>query len=151
MRAIFALAAGALFGAGLYISGMTDTDKVQGFLDFFGAWDPTLAFVMGGAIIPMALAWAFTQSASAPAPLLGGNFPARPDPAPDRRLITGALLFGAGWGLVGLCPGPALASLGYGGWGGWAFLAAMLIGMRAAPPLAARLQNRASSHLDNSA
>ena len=130
MRNLLALLAGGLFGIGLYLSGMTDTDKVQGFLDFFGAWDPTLAFVMGGAIVPMAVAWAVTRGRK---PLAGGEFPARPDARLDRKLILGAVLFGMGWGLVGLCPGPALASLSFGGTGGIVFLIAMLAGMTAAP------------------
>jgi hypothetical protein len=130
MRRLLALLAGALFGAGLHLSGMTDTAKVRGFLDFFGAWDPTLAFVMGGALLPMALAWRLTARR---APLVGGSFPARPDPRLDRSLVIGALLFGAGWGLAGLCPGPAIASLSYGGSGGLIFFACMVIGMGAAP------------------
>ena len=136
MRQVLALCAGALFGAGLHLSGMTDTAKVQGFLDFFGNWDPTLAFVMGGAILPMALAWRLTRQRR---PLAGGDFPDRPDPRLDRKLILGALLFGAGWGLVGLCPGPALASLSYGGTGGWIFLGAMVVGMIGAPVVKRRL------------
>jgi len=138
MRIFLALIAGGLFGTGLHLSGMTDTAKVQGFLDFFGNWDPTLVFVMGGAILPMALAWLSTKGRQ---PLVGGLFPARPAPKLDRRLITGAVLFGAGWGLVGLCPGPALASLSYGGSGGLVFLAAMIAGMAIAPQVARRLDS----------
>lgn len=130
MRNLLAILAGGLFGIGLYLSGMTNTDKVQGFLDFFGAWDPTLAFVMGGAILPMAGAWALTRTRT---PVVGGAFPDRPANALDRKLVVGAILFGMGWGLVGLCPGPALASLSYGGIGGLVFLAAMLGGMLIAP------------------
>ena len=140
MRIIISLIAGALFGAGLHLSGMTDTQKVLGFLDIFGAWDPTLMFVMGGAMAPMAIAWALTRNRQ---PLAGGSFPARPDPRIDRKLVTGALMFGAGWGLVGLCPGPALASLSYGGWAGAFFLAAMIAGMLLAPR-AARLLDTAT-------
>ena len=136
MRNLFALIAGGLFGAGLHLSGMTNTAKVQGFLDFFGAWDPTLAFVMGGAILPMAGAWALAQRRK---PITGGEFPARPDPRIDRHLVVGAVLFGMGWGLVGLCPGPAIASLSYGGLGGLVFLGSMLAGMLAAPPARAWL------------
>lgn len=142
MRLLIALCAGALFGAGLHLSGMTDTGKVQGFLDFFGAWDPTLMFVMGGAILPMAVAWRLTHSRK---PLAGGGFPAPHDPILDRNLIAGAILFGAGWGLVGLCPGPAIASLSYGGTGGWVFLGAMIVGMRGAPPLRQLLDRRAAN------
>jgi uncharacterized membrane protein YedE/YeeE len=130
MRLILALLAGGLFGTGLHLSGMTDTQKVLGFLDLFGAWDPTLMFVMGGAIVPMAIAWALTRGRS---PLVGGTFPAKPDAKLDPRLISGAVMFGIGWGLVGLCPGPALASLTYGGPSGLIFFSAMVIGMWLAP------------------
>lgn len=130
MRLLLAFLAGGLFGGGLLISGMTDTRKVQGWLDVFGAWDPTLAFVMGGAIVPMAVAWRFARHR---APLVGGRFPAPADPVFDRRLIVGSVLFGAGWGLAGLCPGPSIASLSYGGSGGLVFLAAMIAGMAVAP------------------
>lgn len=136
MRNLFAFLAGALFGAGLLISGMTNTDKVQGWLDVFGEWDPTLAFVMGGAIIPMAVAWRITEGHK---PALGGEFPAKPDPVIGRKLVIGSVLFGAGWGLVGLCPGPALASITFGGIGGVVFLLAMLAGMLIAPPIRAKL------------
>lgn len=137
MRSLFAFIAGGLFGAGLYTSGMTDTTKVQGWLDIFGAWDPTLAFVMGGAILPMAIAWAVVSRRNAP--VLGGSFPAKPAPVIDRNLMLGSALFGAGWGLVGLCPGPALASITYAGFGGILFLLAMIAGMFVAQPVKARL------------
>uniref|UniRef100_UPI0040480D9F DUF6691 family protein n=1 Tax=Yoonia sp. TaxID=2212373 RepID=UPI0040480D9F len=136
MRNIAAFIVGSLFGAGLLISGMTDTEKVQGWLDIFGDWDPTLAFVMGGAIIPMAIAWRFTQGRI---PALGGQFPTQPDPSIGRKLIIGSVMFGAGWGLVGLCPGPALASISFGGIGGFVFLLAMLAGMFIAPPIREKL------------
>ncbi|MGR3321348.1 MAG: DUF6691 family protein [Pseudooceanicola sp.] len=136
MRNLLALLAGSLFGLGLHISGMTNTDKVQGWLDVFGQWDPTLAFVMGGAIIPMAIAWRITRVSR---PLAGGSFPPAPLPELDRKLVIGSVLFGAGWGLAGLCPGPAIASLSYGGLGGAVFLIAMLSGMMVAPGLKARL------------
>ena len=137
MRNIFAFIAGCLFGAGLFISGMTDTTKVQGWLDVFGNWDPTLAFVMGGAIIPMAIAWAVTRGRR---PVLGGDFPTPPEPKIGNDLVVGSVLFGMGWGLAGLCPGPALASLSYGGFGHWVFLAAMIAGMLAAVPLKSKLK-----------
>lgn len=140
MRIILALISGGLFGAGLHISGMTDTTKVQGFLDFFGAWDITLAFVMGGAIVPMAIAWRLVPGR---VPLVGGTFTPAPDPVLDRRLIVGSILFGVGWGLIGLCPGPAVASLSYGGWTGALFFTAMLFGMFAAPIAAQRLDSTA--------
>lgn len=142
MRNLWAGCAGGIFGIGLWLSGMTDTRKVQGWLDIFGDWDPTLAFVMGGAIVPMAIAWRI--AAARPAPALGGAFPATPEARLGRPLVTGAVLFGAGWGLTGLCPGPAMASLSWGGTGGALFLIAMAAGMVAAPPLRARLAEGAT-------
>ncbi|MXQ06768.1 hypothetical protein GQ651_02800 [Alphaproteobacteria bacterium GH1-50] len=140
MRPVFSFIAGGLFGAGLLISGMTDTTKVIGWLDIFGAWDPTLAFVMGGAILPMAIAWRIAAARRAPA--LGGSFPPPPEPRLGRRLVVGSTLFGMGWGLAGLCPGPAMASITWGGTGGLVFLATMVLGMWVAPPLKARLQEQ---------
>ena len=137
MRLVFAFLAGGLFGLGLLISGMTDTRKVQGWLDIFGNWDPTLAFVMGGAIVPMAIAWVFTRDRS---PVLGGVFPTPSDPKISRDLVIGSVFFGMGWGLSGLCPGPCPASLSFGGTGGLVFLVAMVAGMIAALPIKARLQ-----------
>lgn len=133
MRNLFATIAGGLFGSGLFVSGMTDTIKVQGWLDVFGDWDPTLAFVMGGAIMPMILAWYLTTRRNGP--IVGGSFPAPARPELDRNLVLGSVIFGAGWGLAGLCPGPAIASLSYGGFGHWLFLFAMLAGMWLAPGL----------------
>jgi len=137
MRNLFAFLAGSLFGVGLLVSGMTDTTKVQGWLDIFGDWDPTLAFVLTGAIIPMAIAWRFTEGRR---PLAGGVFPEKPAPRLGRNLVIGSTLFGMGWGLAGLCPGPAMASLSYGGLGGLVFLIAMIAGMLAAPPISAWLE-----------
>lgn len=130
MRLFYAFIAGGLFGTGLFLSGMTDTSKVQGWLDIFGNWDPTLAFVMGGAILPMAIAWLLVPGRK---PLAGGEFPAPPAPRLGRNLVLGSMLFGAGWGLAGLCPGPSIASLSYGGVGHWVFVAAMIAGMAVAP------------------
>ncbi len=132
MRSLVSFAAGGLFGLGLLISGMVDTAKVQGWLDVFGAWDPTLAFVMGGAILPMAAAWAYARGR---APALGGSFPAPSRTEVGRPLVVGSVLFGAGWGLAGLCPGPSIAALGFGGTGVWVFVAAMAAGMLVAPRL----------------
>jgi uncharacterized protein (TIGR01244 family) len=131
MRVMYSLLAGCLFGAGLLVSGMVDTAKVQGFLDIFGAWDPTLAFVMCGAMIPMALAW--RVAAKRKASTLGTPFPQMPAAQFDRDLTLGSVLFGMGWALVGFCPGPAFASLSFGGWGGVVFLIAMAAAMLAAP------------------
>lgn len=130
-RVLVALGAGALFGAGLLLSGMTDTLKVQGWLDVFGDWDPTLAFVMGGAIIPMAVAW--RVAARRRGPVMGGSFPPPPAREVGPNLVIGSVLFGAGWALAGLCPGPAIASLSFGGGGGVVFLLSMAAAMLAAP------------------
>lgn len=142
MRLLFALLSGGLFGAGLLISGMTDTRKVQGWLDVFGAWDPTLGFVLGGAILPMFFAWRVATKRGVA--MLGTPIPPRSAPLIDARLVAGSALFGLGWALAGLCPGPALASLSYGGAQGLVFLAAMIIGMliwhRALRPLFERGQ-----------
>ena len=136
MRNIVSFFVGGLFGAGLLVSGMTNTLKVRGWLDIFGDWDPTLAFVMGGAIVPMAIAWIVTSNRK---PVLGGEFPTPSDPRVDRKIVVGSVLFGMGWGLSGLCPGPAVASLSFGGMAGLTFFATMLIGMWIAPNLKARL------------
>jgi uncharacterized membrane protein YedE/YeeE len=139
MRMIVATIAGAIFGTGLWLSGMTDTTKVRGWLDVFGDWDPTLAFVMGGAILPMILAWRLTRGRN---PALGGVFPPPPEPGVDRNLVIGSVLFGFGWGLGGLCPGPSVASLSWGGIEGLVFLAAMIVGMWVAPFVRMRLDAR---------
>ncbi len=136
MRSIAAFIVGGLFGTGLLLSGMTNTVVVRGWLDVFGDWDPTLAFVMGGAIVPMAIAWRLVPGR---APVLGGAFPAPPEPRLGRNLVLGSVLFGMGWGLSGLCPGPAVASIGFGGLGGILFLAAMIVGMLVAPAVRNRL------------
>lgn len=126
-RLIFAALSGALFGAGLLVSGMTDPAKVRGWLDIFGAWDPTLGFVMGGAIIPMAIAWRI--AARRRVALTGAPMPPPPSQAIDGRLIAGSAMFGLGWGLSGLCPGPSMASLGFGGLPFWLSFGAMIAGM----------------------
>ena len=148
MRALFAALSGGIFGAGLLLSGMTDTTKVQGWLDVFGNWDPTLAFVLGGAIVPMAITWRL--AARRQTSWLGTPLPAQPNPKLDRSLIAGSVLFGAGWALAGLCPGPAIASLSFGGWGGVVFLLAMLAGMLVAPALRRPLDRpaRAGAKMD---
>lgn len=140
MRLLYACLAGSIFGLGLMISGMTDTRKVQGWLDIFGAWDPTLAFVLGGAILPMLFAW--RVAARRTSSVLGTPMPPKPAPLLDRRLLTGSALFGFGWALAGLCPGPALASLSYGGAEGLVFLAAMVAGMIGWTGLSARLSRQ---------
>lgn len=110
LKAVMGYVAGLLFGLGLGISGMTDPARVLGFLDLFGAWDPTLMFVLGGAVVTNFIGYRLVLKR--PNPVLGGTFqlPTRQDL--DGRLIGGAVLFGIGWGLSGYCPGPAFASLG---------------------------------------
>ena len=100
---------GLLFGAGLLISGMTQPDKVLGFLDLFGAWDATLAFVMAGAVAMTAAGFAVVRRRGMPVLAEKLQWPSRRDV--DAPLVTGAVLFGIGWGLIGLCPGPALVNL----------------------------------------
>lgn len=126
-RLVPALAAGTLFGVGLTISGMTDPQRVRGFLDLFGRWDPTLAFVMGGAVLVMAIAWRLRRRMGHPMFAERFVLPGRSDI--DARLILGSTLFGIGWGLAGLCPGPAIASLALAPVAVLPFLAAMLAGM----------------------
>ena len=127
MRILIALASGLLFGAGLAISGMADPMRVRAFLDLFGAWDPTLAFVMGGAMVPMAIAWAIKSKLETP---LAAPLYELPDTAVlDRPLAIGAVLFGMGWGVAGLCPGPALADLAITPLAVLPFVAAMFVGM----------------------
>ncbi len=127
MRGLISLTSGSLFGLGLLISGMVDTKRVQGWLDVFGDWDPTLAFVLGGAILPMAVAWRIAKNRRTP--LAGGAFPARAEQKITTDLAIGSMIFGAGWGLAGLCPGPSFAALSFGGWQGVLFVASMAFGM----------------------
>lgn len=121
------LASGTIFGAGLVIGGMTDPARVRGFLDLFGAWDPTLAFVMGGAVLVMAFAWMLQRRMLRPFFAEGFSLPARTDITP--RLVGGSALFGVGWGIAGLCPGPGFAALAIAPASAAIFLAAMLGGM----------------------
>jgi len=129
------LASGTVFGAGLTIGGMTDPARVRGFLDLFGAWDPTLAFVMGGAVLVMAAAWLVQGKMIRPAFADAFSLPDRNDLTP--RLIGGSALFGIGWGIAGLCPGPGFAALAIAPASAAIFVAAMLAGM-----LAVRLMER---------
>ena len=135
-RLVPPLVSGTLFGAGLTLSGMTDPARVRGFLDLFGNWDPTLAFVMGGAVLVMALAWRFREHMARP--LFGEKFslPDRGDL--DSKLIAGSALFGIGWGIAGLCPGPAIASLALSPVAVLPFVAAMVAGMAIQSVLAER-------------
>jgi uncharacterized membrane protein YedE/YeeE len=108
---------------------MTDPVKVLGFLDLFGRWDPSLAFVMGGALAVAIPGYAWARSRGQP--VLAGSFAVPAAQGIDARLIGGAAIFGVGWGLAGFCPGPAIANLSTGNWRVVAFVAAMLVGMAA--------------------
>uniref|UniRef100_UPI0035194115 DUF6691 family protein n=1 Tax=Qipengyuania mesophila TaxID=2867246 RepID=UPI0035194115 len=125
--ALPSLVSGTLFGAGLTLGGMTDPARVRGFLDLFGDWDPTLAFVMGGAVIVMAIVWRVVPRMAAPLFEEQFHFPTRKDF--DARLIGGAALFGIGWGIAGLCPGPGIAALVIAPQAAAIFVLAMLSGM----------------------
>jgi len=126
-QAALALLASALFGAGLALSGMTDPGRVRAFLDVAGQWDPTLGYVMAGALLPMAAAWRLKRSLGRPVVAAAFDIPGTQ--RVDGRLLAGAALFGAGWGLTGLCPGPAIASLALRPGPASLFTAAMLGGM----------------------
>ncbi|WP_420104904.1 DUF6691 family protein [Herbaspirillum huttiense] len=127
LRNLAALGAGLLFGLGLIVSGMADPAKVLGFLDLAGQWDPSLALVMGGAIA-IGLQ-AFTLARKRQRTLLGEPMQLPTARTIDRRLVLGSLLFGVGWGIAGICPGPALVLLGMASGKGLAFVLAMLAGM----------------------
>jgi len=127
MRILMALITGLVFGIGLIVAGMTNPAKVLGFLDLAGRWDPSLALVMAGAIL-VALP-AFRIAARRRQSLLGEPMHLPTATRIDRRLVLGSLAFGAGWGLAGFCPGPALASLATGAVQPLIFCAAMLAGM----------------------
>ena len=136
MSALFALLSGLVFGLGLIASGMTNPAKVKGFLDLFGAWDPSLALVMGGAIAVGAVAFTLARRRSR-------SWSGEPMDIPrstviDGRLIAGGLLFGAGWGVAGFCPGPALVAASSGSVAALGFVAAMLVGMTLHDKLLAR-------------
>ena len=127
MPTFFALLAGVVFGIGLIVSGMADPAKVLSFLDLAGSWDPSLAFVMGGAILVGVVAFTFARKRTVS--LLGLQMRMPAASQLDRRLVGGSLLFGMGWGIAGFCPGPALVALGMGEQKALVFVAAMLVGM----------------------
>jgi uncharacterized protein len=127
MNILSAFAAGLVFGVGLILSGMTDPGKVIGFLDVAASWDPSLAFVMGGAILVGV--FAFALAARRARTFFGGAMHLPRNRDIDHRLVGGSLVFGIGWGLAGFCPGPALVSLGSGQEKAAIFVAAMLGGM----------------------
>lgn len=127
MNALFAFVSGLLFGIGLIVAGMTNPAKVIGFLDLAGRWDPSLAFVMAGAIVVGTAAFAFARKRTRS--WLGSAMRLPNARQIDRRLVVGSLLFGIGWGLAGICPGPALVLLGAAVDKGLLFVVAMLAGM----------------------
>jgi uncharacterized membrane protein YedE/YeeE len=126
-RVLVALASGTVFGLGLAISGMLDPARVQGFLDVFGAWDPSLAFVLGGAVTVAfgGMIWVSNMDR----PVLDDMFHMPTNTRIDGRLIVGSAVFGIGWGLGGFCPGPAIASLSLGLTPTFLFVAFMVVGM----------------------
>lgn len=127
------LVSGIVFGLGMAISGMTNTERVQGFLDLAGAWDPTLAFVMAGGIAVTFIGYKLILKN--PAPLFNDVFHLPTRTEIDKPLLIGAILFGAGWGLVGYCPGPAIAGISYGYTATLIFVPTMIVGMLLAKPL----------------
>lgn len=126
-RMLIPLVSGTIFGAGLALGGMTDPARVRGFLDLFGDWDPTLAFVMGGAVIVMAIAWVVQKRLTHPLFAESFALPGTQDLTP--KLIGGAALFGIGWAIAGLCPGPSIAALVIEPVSAAIFIVAMLAGM----------------------
>ncbi|MEE3937103.1 DUF6691 family protein [Pseudomonas viridiflava] len=136
MRKLTALLTGLIFGLGLYLSGMTNPAKVLAFLDIAGDWDPSLALVMAGALVPSSLA--FYVARRRQTSLLGAALQIPTLRVIDRKLVWGSLLFGAGWALAGLCPGPALALLLTGRWQPVVFTLALVAGML----IFARLESR---------
>jgi len=126
-QSLVALLSGTLFGLGLALSEMMNPAKVLNFLDVAGTWDPSLAFVMGGAVIVMAIAWQLQRRRTAP--LFASSFSVSVARHVDRPLLIGAAVFGVGWGLAGFCPGPAVAALSLGDSGPLLFVIAMLAGM----------------------
>ena len=130
MKAILsALVCGLIFGAGLTISGMTETQKVQGFLDIFGAWDPSLMVVMGAALVVTFIGFIPIRQRTAPLFNVQLLWPTKK--SIDLPIVGGSILFGAGWGLIGFCPGPAIADLATGAPPVIMFVVAMAIGMLA--------------------
>jgi len=127
---IISLISGTVFGFGLALSGMLSPSKIVGFLDLFGNWDPSLAFVMGGGVLVTAISFHFILRRNSPFFAPRFILPTKQDV--DRQLLSGAAVFGVGWGLGGFCPGPALSSLAYGDMKVIIFVAAMVIGILAA-------------------
>jgi uncharacterized membrane protein YedE/YeeE len=134
---LLSFVSGLVFAVGLCISGMVRPSKVIGFLDLRGAWDPSLAFVMLGALVVYAIAWRLIKRRGVP--LLGGKIPGPASKQLDATLFLGAAIFGIGWGLGGYCPGPAIVASAHSS-AAWAFVACMLVGIQAG-----RLARRSST------
>ena len=145
MKTLTALLAGLVFGIGLIVSGMANPAKVLGFLDLAGAWDPSLALVMAGAIAVGLLGYALARRR--PSTPFGDTIALPENDKIDRRLIGGGLVFGIGWGLAGFCPGPALVALGMGNARAQIFVAAMLAGMAIFEVLERRRASEPTSEL----
>ena len=135
--------AGLVFGVGLALSGMTHASKVLGFLDIAGAWDPSLLFVLGGAVGVSAIAFRFVLRRSAP--LFEETFRLPTTKDIDRRLVIGGLIFGVGWGISGYCPGPGIALLAAPSWEAWVFVPAVFVGALLHRTFAARVAGASSA------
>ncbi|MBN9023851.1 MAG: YeeE/YedE family protein [Rhizobiales bacterium] len=143
-RVVLAGLIGLLFGAGIAISGMANPAKVLNFFDFFGTWDPSLAFVMGGALAVTAIGYHVVLRR--PRPVLDTRFHVRASRRIDLPLIAGAAVFGVGWGITGFCPGGAIPGLGLWESAAWIFVAAMIAGMLAARSVRFALGQRAAQN-----
>ncbi len=138
---IVGLLTGLIFGFGLALSGMTQPEKVLGFLDMAGRWDPSLLFVLGGAVGVTLISFRFILRCKKP--VLDSRYYFSDETHIDRSLVIGAVLFGIGWGIGGYCPGPAVALIAAPSWELWAFLPAMLLGIFLQKYWAARLEGKA--------
>ena len=145
MQRVISILSGFLFGAGMIISGMGDPANVMAFLDIFGAWSPDLAFVMGGALLVFAPSyWLVIRKKQEP--VCTDQFCLSDNNKIDKKLLSGAALFGIGWGIAGICPGPAISSMANGSFGILGFVAAMLVGMVLTDIV---VEKRATSELTN--
>lgn len=140
---LVSLFSGFLFGLGMIISGMANPEKVVGFLDVAGAWDPSLMFVMGGALLVFMPSY-FLLIKPKQKPVVAQEFCLAKNKSIDSRLVSGAAIFGFGWGIAGVCPGPALSSLALGNSGVWVFFAFMMVGLGATNLLICFKNNRES-------
>ncbi|MEE4246277.1 MAG: YeeE/YedE family protein [Kangiellaceae bacterium] len=143
MKLLVALITGLLFGLGLTTSQMVNPDKVLNFLDLFGNWDPSLAFVMGGALTVYGIGYFFLIKGRNIA-ICGDNIPFVVNSVITKRLVIGSAIFGLGWGLAGICPGPALTNIGSGEPKIFAFVAVMIIGMKASSLFTAKFLPKSS-------